>query len=360
MRMSLADLFMKKPIGEILVSGSFVSQENLNAALERQKDINKKIGELLVESGAIDEKELLLTLRLQEHLSSPKKALKFASGIRKRLGEILLSAKKITSAQLEEALEIQKTTGEKLGKILVKLGYISERELKVALLLQDTYRKPISHDLRIGNILLSTGIITDKQLNHALKVQKASKDTPIGEILISLGYISKKELEKGLILQKKLLSAFITAFFTLAPMMNLEVLEAIEVKASTIAKVTVAAYVKSYYKLNIVNHQSVINISERDIEKGFIEINAGTTLEIKTNSSAGIALYLEKMSNSFFDKCIVNIGDKDIPLSDSSNLIFLKNIRKSFVTVVDYRFELKKGIRPGQYQFPFLIDLGAY
>lgn len=360
MAVSLSDLFIKKPIGEILVSGSFLSQEKLNAALDKQKDINKKIGELLVEAGIIDEKELLLTLNLQEHLSSPEKALKFVSGIRKRLGEILLSAKKITAFQLEEALTIQKKTGQKLGEILVKLGYISERELKVALLLQDTSKKPIPHELRIGNILLSTGIITDKQLNNAIKAQKTYRDKPLGEILLNLGYISENDLEKGLILQKKLLTAFITFFFALTPLVNVEVLEAKDVKDLTNSKVTVTAYVKSYYKLNVINHQSFINISESDIENGFIEIHAGTKLEIKTNSSAGIAFYLEKVSNGFFEQSFVNVGDKDILLSDGSNLIFLKNPRKSFVTVVDYKFKLRKDIRPGQYQFPFLIDLGVH
>ncbi|MCS7151865.1 MAG: type IV-A pilus assembly ATPase PilB [Endomicrobia bacterium] len=46
-----------------------------------------------------------------------------------RLGDMLIAAKIITPKQLEEALTLQKQTGEKLGSILVNLGYITEEVL---------------------------------------------------------------------------------------------------------------------------------------------------------------------------------------------------------------------------------------
>lgn len=46
-----------------------------------------------------------------------------------RLGEMLVSAKIVTQKQIDEALMIQKQTGEKLGNILVNLGYITEEVL---------------------------------------------------------------------------------------------------------------------------------------------------------------------------------------------------------------------------------------
>lgn len=45
------------------------------------------------------------------------------------LGQLLLKAKLITEKQLEEAVNIQKQTGKRLGSILVDLGYISEESL---------------------------------------------------------------------------------------------------------------------------------------------------------------------------------------------------------------------------------------
>lgn len=48
---------------------------------------------------------------------------------RKRLGEILLDAGVITEKQLEHALNAQKTSGKRLGETLITLGYITERNM---------------------------------------------------------------------------------------------------------------------------------------------------------------------------------------------------------------------------------------
>ncbi len=47
--------------------------------------------------------------------------------------------------------------------------------------------------MRIGELLVKSGIITEEQLNEALKIQEKSKKK-IGEILIELGYLNPREL----------------------------------------------------------------------------------------------------------------------------------------------------------------------
>ena len=48
---------------------------------------------------------------------------------RLRLGDVLLEAGAITQEQLEEALRLQKKSGHKLGRALTEVGAIGEREL---------------------------------------------------------------------------------------------------------------------------------------------------------------------------------------------------------------------------------------
>ena len=57
-----------------------------------------------------------------------------------KLGEMLLKAGLITQEQLEEALEAQKTNGEKLGFNLVQLGYVQEDD--ITQLLSEQYGVP--------------------------------------------------------------------------------------------------------------------------------------------------------------------------------------------------------------------------
>jgi len=49
-------------------------------------------------------------------------------------------------------------------------------------------------DLRVGEFLVENGIITDDQLDSALKMQVDNKERLIGEILVTLGFLSKEEM----------------------------------------------------------------------------------------------------------------------------------------------------------------------
>ena len=57
-------------------------------------------------------------------------------GNRPLIGEILVKRNVITPKQLEEALKLQKQEKEFVGEILVKLGYLQERDIVVALMVQ--------------------------------------------------------------------------------------------------------------------------------------------------------------------------------------------------------------------------------
>ncbi len=54
---------------------------------------------------------------------------------------------------------------------------------------------------KLGQILVKNGIITEKQLKEALKIQEKNPDKRIGEILIELKYIGEEELLNALSLQ---------------------------------------------------------------------------------------------------------------------------------------------------------------
>lgn len=57
-------------------------------------------------------------------------------GNRQLIGEILLKRNVITRKQLEEALELQKKQDGYIGEILINLGYLQEMDIVVALIVQ--------------------------------------------------------------------------------------------------------------------------------------------------------------------------------------------------------------------------------
>ena len=51
----------------------------------------------------------------------------------KRLGDILISEGIITEKQLEESISLQAKEGGKLGEVLIRLGYVSDEQMVIAL-----------------------------------------------------------------------------------------------------------------------------------------------------------------------------------------------------------------------------------
>ncbi len=49
-------------------------------------------------------------------------------------------------------------------------------------------------DLKVGEFLVESGIISETQLNEALLLQKDNAERLIGEILVTLGVLSKEDL----------------------------------------------------------------------------------------------------------------------------------------------------------------------
>jgi type IV pilus assembly protein PilB len=108
-----------------------------------------------------------------------------------RIGELLVRDGILGQEQLQQALMVQRIQHayKPLGEICMDLGFISRTTLRTLL---DKYRKRI----RLGDLLLKMGMISEIQLMAALATQR-TEGGKLGEIL----------LRKSLITQPRLMSA---------------------------------------------------------------------------------------------------------------------------------------------------------
>ena len=137
-------VFNVMKLGEFLLQEKIVTQEQLQKALDYQKENPKAlIGEVLVKLGFVEMRAFVEILakrkkRTEQGAGPPvpsKQRAPELSKIALRLGEVLFMNNVITEKQLQRAIEYQQHyPGMMLGKALVNLGYATQRDVSSALL----------------------------------------------------------------------------------------------------------------------------------------------------------------------------------------------------------------------------------
>lgn len=354
-------MIKKRLLGDLLLTGSFISKQDLEIALSKQKETNKLIGELLVEIGAISKEELNLVLQFQEDLSNPERAIKFAVGLRKKLGELLLEAGKITETQLNEALKIQNETNQKIGEILISKGFITEKELKAVLLFQKTQEeKEIPKKLKLGELLVNLGIITNEQLEQALKVQSLYPEKRLGEILIELGFAKDEDIKRGLTLQQKLARIALSTLITFSSTFFVNEVVAKEVSPpSTKGKIQIIAEVKSFAKINLTKQINEFVITENTLSRKILEINNATSLDLKTNTNS-IFVVFEGFGDGVIEEVEIYGFGEAVKIGPNGGMVFIKNPAKLMHFDLSYKFKINENARIGTYVWPYTISVTTY
>jgi type II secretory ATPase GspE/PulE/Tfp pilus assembly ATPase PilB-like protein len=138
--------------------------------------IGPKIGDMLVAEKVATPEQIEKALEHQKELRN------------KRLGDYLTSSEIVTPEQLAAALERQKAMPMKrLGEVMLEMGLVTEDQLTSALSQQK--RQPSTP---LGQILLQ---LTEERISAALSQQKRHRATPLGQILVEMGVVDEGTLK---------------------------------------------------------------------------------------------------------------------------------------------------------------------
>ncbi|MDX8397722.1 MAG: ATPase, T2SS/T4P/T4SS family [Mariprofundaceae bacterium] len=162
-------------LGDLLLEQKKLNPEDLEYALNLQKESSVSLGDVLKEQGKISDKDMNLALQQQQDQ-------------RMRLGDLLIKNNLTSQADVEEALEDQKgDTDLPLGSILLDKGKIEVDELHSALEVQNRRK------MRLGEILVEAELISEKDLQKALDEQK-ERGLRLGEILLNSHIVTEEQL----------------------------------------------------------------------------------------------------------------------------------------------------------------------
>jgi len=123
---------VRQLLGELLLKAKRITPEQLDHALNEQRQTGEKLGEVLVRRGLLTKKELDAVLAFQRHQSGEA-----PGSVRLRLGEILVATGQITREQLDAVLAKQKLTRKNLGDLLVETGAVQPHQVTRGLHLQE-------------------------------------------------------------------------------------------------------------------------------------------------------------------------------------------------------------------------------
>lgn len=170
-------------LGERLINAGYISEEQCQAALAYQKRHGCLLGQALVD----------LDILTRERLDAF-----FRDGHTSWSGERLLQKGIITREQLVLALNFQAENGGRLGNAIIAMGFAPGE--KIDAFFRDSASKT---PLKLGQMLVSGGLLTEEQLERALLFQRNSGGQ-LGEILLSMGLIEPEQLRRTLATQMKL------------------------------------------------------------------------------------------------------------------------------------------------------------
>lgn len=226
------------PVGRVLVMYEYVPERHLHAAVQVQSLLKDELMNLHtarhLASVIINNEEITF----EEALAAVDWKRPKTSGTNK-LGELLLAAGFVNQKQLEDALLKSKSSGVPFGRLLVLNSILSEallasalnaqilvrdgkitreqavqgliaareRQIVVELPLIESgyYRLPAKHTIRLGELLVLAGLMSESDLMYAVEVGLINRK-PIGQVLVELQYISKEVLDEALRLQGEIIS----------------------------------------------------------------------------------------------------------------------------------------------------------
>jgi hypothetical protein len=152
---SATELIGDMMLGQILRKKGYILDEHVHQALKMQRSTSQPLGEVLVKIGACTQAQVSEALTQQAALRRVRKNARQESVFERNeplgtglkivgevlLGELLLQRNVITRRQLERALEVQKKEGLRVGEALVKIGATTLEQIEQALKIQSRDRR---------------------------------------------------------------------------------------------------------------------------------------------------------------------------------------------------------------------------
>ena len=155
---------VRELLAELFIKAKRITAQQVEDALNEQRETGEKIGGILVRRGLVSENELNIALAFQKEQGCEAPAANLC-----RLGEILVATEQITRGQLDAVLANQKISKKKVGELLIEAGYVEPHQ--------------VAYGLKLQQRLVTAALIAALSMANAWGVGEALASGPFGPAL---------------------------------------------------------------------------------------------------------------------------------------------------------------------------------
>jgi hypothetical protein len=109
----------------------------------------------------------------------------------------------------------------------------------------------------------------------------------------------------------------------------------------------------------ILHQVRLLNISKKDAERGYVNVENGTILRAETNSPSGYMIVIRSQLVNFFQSVTILIEGRQFVLSPGGTIEIPIPYESHHAEVerLSYRFQLATGATAGDYPWPLVISV---
>lgn len=127
------------------------------------------------------------------------------------------------------------------------------------------------------------------------------------------------------------------------------------------AIMTVSANVLAVAKKTVIHQTPVVNVTDEDLARGYVEVPKATVVEVKTNSRNGYLLSFENSGASFGEVWVIE-GERVTVITGNGGFVNEANRSNGVMTEMKelgYRMYLAEGAKAGSYAWPLAMEVIA-
>jgi hypothetical protein len=119
----------------------------------------------------------------------------------------------------------------------------------------------------------------------------------------------------------------------------------------------VTAVVRQFFRLQVVSQPQVIQVSQRDVARGYVDVPEPVRLAVESNSSNGYAIQFARHGDEFRAAQVQGLG-QEVEVDSQAAMHWKPAARRE---TLEFRFRLRLApqLRPGEYPWPIQVSMSA-